>query len=246
MIELLTIIAIMAAMVAVSVVSVRAGQTAARTRGAARDIFAMIRHARSSALITQQPAIITYSTEQVDGEVCAKVMVTGAKLIDNGAGKGAVTLSGKKVETLEEETGEALGEGGQTIEDVLFAQISSDVVKGIRIKVLKEGESLGGEADEDAARPKISVFSNVDYLLGRFSEKQRETEEQEKSEDAEKTVETDDEAQEPVSIVWETNGRTEPHKVYVYQDGSKPEKGLCIAIDRFGGAKVLGSGEDDR
>lgn len=51
--------------------------------------------------------------------------------------------------------------------------------------------------------------------------------------------------QEPVSIVWEVNGRTEPHQVWIYRDGSTPEKGLSIKVDRFGGAKVLGLGEDD-
>lgn len=171
MIELLTIIAIMAAMVAVSVVSVRAGQTAARTKGAARDVFALIRHARSSALITQQPAIITYSNEQTDGEACAKVTVTGAKITGEGSGKGAETLSGKKLKGAEGE-GE-LEEGGVKVEEVLFAPISEDVVKGMRIKVLKAGESLDGSEGEDKAKPKISVFSNVDYLLGKFAERRR-------------------------------------------------------------------------
>ena len=33
--------------------------------------------------------------------------------------------------------------------------------------------------------------------------------------------------QEPVSVVWESNGRVEPHKVWIYADGKKPESGLC-------------------
>ena len=51
--------------------------------------------------------------------------------------------------------------------------------------------------------------------------------------------------QEPVSVVWEVNGRTEPHKVWIFPDGSSPENGLCISIDRFGAAKVLGGDEED-
>ena len=48
-----------------------------------------------------------------------------------------------------------------------------------------------------------------------------------------------------VSVVWEVNGRCEPHRVYVYPAGKSPESGLCIKIDRFGAAKVLSFGEED-
>ena len=244
LIELLAIIAIMAAMVAVSVASVRSGQVAARTRGAARDIYATIRHARSRALVTQQPAIITYSTETVDGEVCARIRIDGAKILDSTKAVQAFTLDGERVDTGTD--GEDDGEGGEAVEDVLFAPIADEVVKGIKIKVLRGGEELeGGEAAEPG-RNKISVFSNVDYLLGRFAEreaaKKAETEVEPK---AEEVASESDDRQEPVSVVWEVNGRTEPHRVYVYQDGSKPERGLCIKVDRFGAAKVLAAGEDE-
>lgn len=244
LIELLAIIAIMAAMVAVSVASVRSGQVAARTRGAARDIYATIRHARSRALVTQQPAIITYSTETVDGEVCARIRIDGAKILDSTKAVQAFTLDGERVDTGTD--GEDNGEGGEAVEDVLFAPIADEVVKGIKIKVLRGGEELeGGEAAEPG-RNKISVFSNVDYLLGRFAEKEAAKKaEAEVEPKAEETATAADDRQEPVSVVWEVNGRTEPHRVYVYQDGSKPERGLCIKVDRFGAAKVLAAGEDD-
>ena len=244
LIELLAIIAIMAAMVAVSVASVRSGQVAARTRGAARDIYATIRHARSRALVTQQPAIITYSTETVDGEVCARIRIDGAKILDSTKAVQAFTLDGERVDTGTD--GEDDGEGGEAVEDVLFAPIADEVVKGIKIKVLRGGEELeGGEAAEPG-RNKISVFSNVDYLLGRFAEREAAKKaEAEVEPKAEEVASESDDRQEPVSVVWEVNGRTEPHRVYVYQDGSKPERGLCIKVDRFGAAKVLAAGEDD-
>ncbi len=230
-------------MVAVSVASVRSGQVAARTRGAARDIYATIRHARSRALVTQQPAIITYSTETVDGEVCARIRIDGAKILDSTKAVQAFTLDGERVDTGTD--GEDNGEGGEAVEDVLFAPIADEVVKGIKIKVLRGGEELeGGEAAEPG-RNKISVFSNVDYLLGRFAEKEAAKKaEAEVEPKAEETATAADDRQEPVSVVWEVNGRTEPHRVYVYQDGSKPERGLCIKVDRFGAAKVLAAGED--
>ena len=54
-----------------------------------------------------------------------------------------------------------------------------------------------------------------------------------------------DEDQEPVSLVWEANGRCDPHRVWVYLDGKKPESGLCIKVDRFGAAKILSGEEED-
>jgi len=260
LLEILTVVAIIAIMVTASVVSVRQGQGAARIRGATRDIYATIRHARSMALVSQQPSIITYSTERDGDEVVAKIDITTAKMFNDNAVKVATTLEGEEVKLTEddepvaEETRKAYtvdGEDptvqadfkGQTVEDVLFAPISTDVVRGIRIKVTKEGESLDG-VEESRTKPKISVFSNVDYLLGKFTEKK--SAEKAKAAEAEETkASTGLDDQEPVSVVWEANGRTEPHRVWIFADGTDPEKGLSIKIDRFGGAKVVSSGGED-
>ena len=246
LIELLAIVAIIGIMV-----TVRAGQGAARIRAATRDIFATIRHARSVALVTQQPSVITYSTGKVDDEVCARIEINSAKIFGSDSVKSAITLEGSTVVLEEEavaEEGSPSGEGGgQTVEDVLFAPISQDVVRGVRLRVLKDGDELGQSQDEAKAKPKISVFSNVDYLIGKLnSAKAKEAEAKAAAQEetgAEASSGIDD--QEPVSIVWEVNGRTEPHRVWVYPDGASPENGLCIKIDRFGAAKVLGAGEDE-
>ena len=243
LIELLVIVAIIGIMVATSVVNIGAGQRAARIRGATRDIFAVIRHARSTALVTQQPSVITYSTVTVDDEVCAKVEINAAKILNADTVQRASTLSGETVSLFDNEGSDG-DSGGLTVEDVLFAPISTDVVRGIRIKVLKDGEQLEYADDEAKARPKISVFSNVDYLIGKL--KDAKAKEAEESGLSASQPMPDSSDQEPVSVVWEVNGRTEPHKVWVFPDGSSPEKGLCISIDRFGAAKVLGGdGEED-
>jgi len=249
LIELLVIVAIIGIMVATSVVNIGAGQRAARIRGATRDIFAVIRHARSTALVTQQPSVITYSTVTIDDEVCAKVEINAAKILNADTVQRASTLSGEMV-SLYDNDGSDGDSGGLTVEDVLFAPISTDVVRGIRIKVLKDGEQLEYADDEGKARPKISVFSNVDYLIGKLKDakaKEAEAKAKEAEEAGLSAVQTipDSSDQEPVSVVWEVNGRTEPHKVWVFPDGSSPEKGLCISIDRFGAAKVLGGDEED-
>lgn len=247
LIELLVIVAIIGIMVASSVVNVGAGQRAARIRGAARDIFAVIRHARSTALVTQQPSVITYSTVRIDDEVCAKVEINAARIIGADSVQRATTLEGDAVSLSDagDDSGDA--SGGLTVEDVLFAPISTEVVRGIRIKVLKDGDELDAQQDSARSRPKISVFSNVDYLIGKFNDaKRKAAENAEVGEDvsAPQAV-ADAEDQGEVSIVWEVNGRTEPHKVWIYPDGSSPEKGLCVRVDRFGGAKVLGGDEQE-
>ena len=50
MIELLVICAILATMVSIGVGSILSGQGTARVKGATRDVYAAIRHARSVAL----------------------------------------------------------------------------------------------------------------------------------------------------------------------------------------------------
>lgn len=249
LIELLVIVAIIGIMVATSVVNIGAGQRAARIRGATRDIFAVIRHARSTALVTQQPSVITYSTVTIDDEVCAKVEINAAKILNADTVQRAYTLSGEAV-SLYDNDGSDGDTGGLSVEDVLFAPISTDVVRGIRIKVLKDGEQLEYVDDEAKSRPKISVFSNVDYLIGKLKDAKAKEAGAKANEEAETGFSApqeipDSSDQEPVSVVWEVNGRTEPHKVWVFPDGSSPEKGLCISIDRFGAAKVLGGDEED-
>lgn len=250
LIELLVIIAIIGIMVTVSVANVRAGQALSRLKGATRDAFATIRHARAVALVTQKPAIITYSTESVDGEVRAKVEITTADLIKSKPRGKVVTLSGAVVSAGGDEGAE--GGGGNTVEEVLFAPVSAEVMEGMRIKVTRGDERLETGGSEEAAKSKISVFSNVDYLLGSFRDAKAKDEEKRKVE-AEAADGKDEAAakaeretiNEPVSIVWEVNGRTEPHQVWIYPDGLSPDQGLSIKIDRFGAAKILGTGEED-
>ena len=260
LIEILTVVAIIAIMVTASVASVRSGQNAARVKSATRDIFATIRHARSVALITQQPSVITYSTETVDGEVCAKVEIVTAKLLDDLSVKEATTLAGDAVrigggdDTAAEEKGkdgEAVADNGegQSVADILFAPISSEVVKGLRLKVTKGSETLSDEEmSADQRKSMISAWGTASGIIESYRKSQEklaaEKAAKEKEESAAASEDAATEKQEPVSVVWEVNGRTEPHRVWIYRDGSSPEKGLSIKIDRFGAAKVIGLGED--
>lgn len=259
LIEVLIVVAIMAMMVSVAAVSVRSGQDAARVKGAARDLMAAIRQARSMALVMMQPTVITYSTKRIDGEICAQVSVEGAKLLSASSSDTVETLSGEIVrrdgspvdgqaaaKPGEEAEESAIGEkGGESMEDILFAPVANDVVKGVRIKVTMGDELLRTEEEEERKTNRISVFSNVDYLLGKYKEKKAEEKKAEEESAADAPPAGKDEDQEPVSLVWEANGRCDPHRVWVYLDGKKPESGLCIKVDRFGAAKILSGEEED-
>ena len=255
LIELLTIVAIIGAMASVAMISFGSGQGAARIKGASRDIFATIRQARSIALVTQKPAIITYSEKEIDGEICAKIEITTARMMTGGVVQ-AETLSGEIVMVGEEEDPGAEVEGsggGETIEDILFAPIAEDVVRGIRIKVAKGDELLQyEERDEGRQKARISVFSNIDYLLGRYSEERKKEESASEEEDSAgnaavetgaKTASTA-QLQEETSFVWEVNGRCTAHRIWVYREGTEPNSGLCIKVDRFGGAKIVSGDEE--
>ena len=276
LVELLVIVAIIGVMTTAAVLTITSGQTAVRIRGATRDVYATIRQARSTALVTQKPAIITYSNGTEDGEPVAKIEITSAKLLDSSVDRSKVqTITGEpiKVSAAEseaharrQEPGEGASEGeaatdkdkesGRTVEEILFSSISDEVVRGVRIKVLR-GDELPAMANDggERAKPKISVFSNVDYLLGRFKdakdeaakkEAEKKKESEERSSSSSSGEPAAEEGSEPVSIVWETNGRVEPHQVWVYPDGARPEDGQLIRVDRFGGAKVVsGDGRED-
>ena len=258
LIEVLVVVAIMATMVSVAALSVRSGQDAARVKGAARDLMAAIRHARSMALVMMQPAVITYSTARIDDEICAQVSVEGAKMISSSSSDTVETLSGeivnrdgtpvedkRRTKAAEEEEPSVIGEkGGESMEDILFAPISAEVVKGVRIKVTMGDELLQSEEEDEKKANKISVFSNVDYLLGKYKEKKSEEAKAAEERAADAPPSKSDEDQEPVSLVWEANGRCDPHRVWVYLDGKKPESGLCIKVDRFGAAKIVSGDEE--
>ena len=274
LIELLVICAILATMVAIGVGSIRSGQGSARVKGATRDIYAAIRHARSVALVTGQRVVVTYSNETEDDEPVAKVDVVSAKIMNTSENDTVVQpyyvmdykdlpqkkeaqpekhelvhirgseAKGFASDGKEGESSAADGSSGETLEEVLFAPMDTSVVKGMRLKAVKGEEALADETDVQRSH-RISMSSNVDWLLKLYKGAKSESETSKKK-DEEKSVSSTigkdaaDDMQEPVSVVWETNGAVEPHKVWIYADGKKPEDGLLLDIDRFGAVKVLG------
>lgn len=263
-------------MTAIGVGSIAAGQGMARVKGATRDVYAAIRHARSTALVTGQRVLVSYSNETVDDEVCVKIEVVAAKIMNADANRPKPTpywvedykdlpRQKAKLGTVGESESKPLaadgGPGGatatdvgETLEEILFSPMDTSVVKGMRILVKKGDEALAEETAEQS-RSRISVFSSVDYLQSRYKEAKKESESGE-ADTGPLGGESSQESASPsgsvndmdgeVSVVWETNGAVEPHKIWIYPDGKKPEDGLMLNIDSFGAVKVLGGdGRDE-
>ena len=260
-------------MTAIGVGSIASGQGTARVKGATRDVYAAIRHARSVALVTGQRVLVNYSNEKVDDEVCVKIEVVAAKIMNADGDRPKptpywvedykdlpqqktklVNIRGSEAKPFaaDGESGNATAtDGGETLEEILFSPMDTSVVKGMRILVKKGGEALAEETDVQT-RSRISVFSNVDYLQSRYKEAKAEAKEKGESSSAEAMADKGGNAGSvndmdgEVSVVWETNGAVEPHKIWIYPDGKKPEDGLMLNIDSFGAVKVLdGDGREE-
>ena len=272
LIELLVICAILATMVSIGVGSILSGQGMARVKGATRDVYAAIRHARSVALVTGQRVLVNYSNEKVDDEVCVKIEVVAAKIMNANADRPEPqpyyvmdykelekkAKTGEKYELVHiRKPGEGGGEKpetsevGETIEEILFSPMDSSVIKGMRILVKKGDEALTDETDVQT-RSRISVFSNVDYLQNRYKEAKEESKSKAEGEEGKTKDEGSvgagsvNDMDGEVSVVWETNGAVEPHRIWIYPDGKKPEDGLQLNVDSFGAVKVLdGDGREE-
>ena len=274
MIELLVICAILATMVSIGVGSIISGQGMARVKGATRDVYAAIRHARSTALVTGQRVLVNYSNGRVDDEVAVKIEIVAAKIMSADGerpkpqpyyameykdlpsadrvqkGQELVHIRSPEASGGEANSGSPSGEGGETVEEILFSPMDASVVKGMRILVKKGDEVLRDETAEQT-RSRISVFSNVDYLQNRYREAKAEAAKKAEENggegaDANKSSGSVNDMSEEVSVVWETNGAVEPHKIWIYPDGKEPEDGLVLNVDSFGAVKVLsGDGREE-
>lgn len=266
LVELLVIVAIIGAMVTTAMISVQKGQQYAKMRGAVRDVFASVRQARSIALVSQKPCVITFSTKKVEESLQSKVEITSVKLI---SAKGAVKARsiGGQWRTLgvdEDESeivapavdegassGDDSGSGGHTVEDILFEPVSEEVLSGICIKVVMADEELEGAfTDDQVKRSKLSVFSNVDFLLGNFKkerEKQQSEEALKSAKEAEEKALSPEaliaEETEEKSVAWQVNGRCEAHTIYIYPERGDIKEAWKINVDGFGAVKVEENGD---
>lgn len=230
LIELLVIIAVMAAMVTVGVVSLGSSRSSMRLFGAGRDAMAMIRRARSMALVTQKPVVIVYENKTVEDEPCASITIKADDLfVAKKSTETVYTLSGEIVREGVDESEDA---GGESLRDVLSPDsMPSDVVKGLKIKVEDESDaSLLAESESYSS--KISIFSTADNVSRTLSAAQPTKNEENKE------AETSESENEVFSVAFAANGTvTPPHRIRIYAAGGRPEDGIVIHVDRFGEPK---------
>ena len=79
LLELLVVVAIMATMVTVGVVNLGASRGSTQVFGATRDVLAMIRRARSLALVKQEPVVLVYSNSRLNDEAAMQVTIQKAE-----------------------------------------------------------------------------------------------------------------------------------------------------------------------
>ena len=227
LIELLLIVAIMSTMVTVGVVGLHASRGATRKFAATRDVMAMVRRARSMALVTQKSVVLSYANAMRDGEPCATVEIQAAKLFSSkGGAKRVETLAGEVVR--EAVAAEASEEAGETLEDVLSPQgLPEDLAKGLKLKVIDTTSSLFLPENE-TRHSKMSIFSTADHISRTL-----QTGEVKKDETATATEVEDLDA--PFRVVFSPNGMVSPpHRVWIYREGTPPEDGLVLNVDQFG------------
>ena len=243
LIEVLIVIVIMAVIMGTAVVSVSAGLKSARVRDAARAVQLYARHAKAVALLKQRPVVLTFEEVNENGEfVKSRVSISfsgdasgggpGIGMARGGGSDGLTrTISGQVVGGLapDGEPDAAPAAAADDGKDPLMAEPRE--FPGVRIVARSREE-------ETSARPRISVFSNVDVLLKKRSDenaraREREAEKLGKAVGDDGTRENED-RESSFSVVYEANGRCEPFNVSVFRDGADERDGLNIAIGRFG------------
>ena len=256
LIELLAVVAIIATMVAVGMVSLAGGRQAAQVKAAARDVYAAIKNARSRAIVTGNRVVCDFGNRTVDGENAFVIELTSSLVMNTASGKAKpkpyfVTTWKELSETSPSVVagGTSEGEGGESIEEILFSPMSAEVVKGMCLRFQK-GDKTDAGLTEAQRQSSISTFSTADYWIKKYNDAKAATTnstavaaktEEETSEKAD-TSGLDESGQ----VVWETNGSVDPHKVWIYPDGGKPDEGLLISVDRYGAIKIRrGDGSDE-
>ena len=249
LVELLVVVAIIAIMLSTAALSVGSGTASVRMKNAVRSVWQLSGYARTMALLRQHAVVVTYS-EVWEGDTFVKSKIevkAGAEMSTPPAGQSTTVARSifdpeAEVPALEDETEE------DSAESVVQEGLAERAFEfpDVRLKVELKGE----EGDYGNEKKKaVSAFSNVDYLLGRNKAAEGDKERNAggtRSGASGDEEEARQETRDPVSIVFETNGRCEPHRVLVWRDGKGEESATVLEVDRFGAMKNPESEDDDR
>lgn len=238
LVEVIIVLVMMAAIVGTAVLSVGSGVKTANQRNATRGVLQYIRHARAIALLKSRPVVVNFEEVNKDGSFALSRLSLAYS--QDTAAKGKLVESGT-VQTL---TGETVELAVDTSEEGDALAVEPREFEGIRIRV--EYKDVAEER-----KTSISVFSNVDYLKKKATV-QKKTVVKDEDDDDNKSSEKDgdspleeDLGEMSASVVYETNGRCDPYIVTIWKDGTEPESGQTISVDRFGKIKVNSDEDDD-
>lgn len=238
LVEVIIVLVMMAAIVGTAVLSVGSGVRTANQRNATRGVLQYIRHARAIALLKSRPVVVTFEEVNKDGEFALSRLSLAYS--QDTAAKSSIVEKGT-VHTL---TGEAVELAVDTSEEGDALAVEPREFEGIRIRV-----DYKDVAEEQ--KKTISVFSNVDFLKNKATKKKKPSiEEVDKEKDSSGKSEDvpldEDLGEMSSSVVYETNGRCDPYIVTIWKDGTDPESGQTISVDRFGKIRINSDEDDDR
>lgn len=228
----------MAAIVGTAVLSVGSGVKTANQRNATRGVLQYIRHARAIALLKSRPVVVTFEEVNKDGAFALSRLSLAYS--QDSAARGGIVEKGT-VQTL---TGETVELAVDTSEEGDALAVEPREFEGIRMRV-----DYKDVAEEQ--KKSISVFSNVDFLKQRASQKKKtsveeEGEEKTSSEKQDGSIVAEELGEMSASVVYETNGRCDPYIVTIWKEGTDPESGQTISVDRFGKIRINSDEDDDR
>ncbi len=245
LVEVIIVLLIIAVIMGTAVMSVGAGLKSARVRDAARAVQLYARHAKAVALLKQRPVVLTFEEVNENGAFAKSRVSISFSGDASGGGPGIGMARGGGSDGLTRTiSGQVVGgvapDGEPDAAPAAVADDGKDPLMaeprefpGVRIVARSREE-------ETAARPRISVFSNVDVLLKKRSDETARAREREAErrgtavgDDGDGTREEED-RESSFSVVYEANGRCEPFNVSVFRDGADERDGLNIAIGRFG------------
>lgn len=214
--EILVVVAIIAVIVASSTLAFVRNTASFRLRTATRTVFQSVRHARSMALLKQKTIVMQYENYEGDNGSGSRISESESKTMCAPAGKDG-----------------APAEENEAIAELMNA--ATQEFGDIHIKV--EFLEIDGKV---ASRNRVSVFSNVDFLLGNGSSQVKKGKSKETSSDEDEDGESPkEEIQQSVSVLFEPNGRCRKHRISIYPAGGDSSDGTIIEVDLFGNAKVV-------
>ena len=268
LIEILIVVGIIVIMLATAVMSVTSGRGAVQVKEATRGVIQLSRYASALALLRQRPVVITFHHKgKIEVRISGEATDSGEKgtpadpIYREVAGFSTLTAAEYSAADDDEESPEAgktqkdgAGQGGEAASG--GGGKGADEKKGLFFtRRVLDPEVL---AKEDAEGEYESVTFSVE-VLGEDGEpldrdlaaslSLQQPKREKKDEDGE-IIEDDQEvgdAEPPMSITYEPNGKVTPHRITVRLEGeSEAAEGFVINVSSSGKATVGDEEEEGR